>query len=159
MKIIIFFIFITLNLINAKEEAVKLTDLKNNEKIIIYFTSTGCFHNSKEKYIFTKKSVEIYNIPREWENNQNKYIEKTPELIGKFEVKEEQMKDLDKLLEYYNEEKGNGCTTIDYLILEKYKKDILIFTKNYKDASCDSMDRKDLITFYKFKNELLKNKK
>ena len=143
----------------AKSDDLKLSNLKENEKVIIYFTSKGCFHFQNEKYIFVDKAIEIYNIPISWSSDQKEIIEESPELLGKFILKENQLKKLDKLLLFYAKDKPGGCTTEDKVVIEKYINNELKNTKNYTDASCSSDDQKDLVTFFKLKDDLNKQKK
>ncbi len=141
-------------------DSVRFSDIKENEKVEVEFSSAGCFHHYIDFYEFTgtqEKKVEVALFESSWSEKENRPIKL--EKSGKLELKEEELKQLDRLIKFYQSEPEGGCTTMNHIKLKLIRKGKVVVEKEYEDASCATYDMEDLMTFEFIKQRIEENNK
>jgi hypothetical protein len=114
---------------------------KADEYMVVTYSSQGCFHHTSNELVFHENNVTIYTTINEW----NKKIAKTK--MGTLALTQKDKEGLNKLFVYYDGKLSSGCTSVDNIEIKRYKKEVLISSKNIRDASCGQDDRDNVLSF------------
>ena len=141
-------------------DSVWFSNIKENEKVEVEFSSAGCFHHHIDFYEFTgipenKVEVTFFKGKRWPEEGNQQNLEK----MGQLKLKKEELKQLDKLIMFYQSEPEGGCTTIEHIKLKLIRKGKVVVEKEYRDASCATYRMEDLMTFGYLKLRIEENNK
>ena len=127
----------------------------NYVKMIVNYSSNGCFHHTNYQFSFVKNKVLVSEQIARWKqdaDNKNTFNE-----LGSLKLSDLDMKGLDNLLAFYKTNKETGCTTHNQIEYKYFKAGKLIKSTEYLDASCTNDT--SLFTFPELANRLkLKNK-
>ena len=100
----------------------KITCLEEDEVLTVIHKSSGCFHQSHKKFIFTKGGCVLGSD------------EKTGKDLGKTILSEEDLLNISTMLEDLKVPQGM-CTTQDHVTVELSKDNLIIQTDSYSDPS------------------------
>jgi len=136
-------------------DPISFSSLKDGDVIRVTFSSTGCFHRTNRVFEFHEKSVAI-SSPDQAASSLKKDPESSK--IGTLVVSKDDLKKLDRLLLFYRENKQVGCTTVDHIQIEQTRADGRSLSEKYADASCQSEQIEDALTFPQLQARLVKQK-
>src|SRR5689334_23958175 len=108
------------------------SDLPHDHVLKIEMLSTGCFGGDANFFTFRNLGTS------------------TIEISGKptLTLNADDVKELDKLLEFYRHVKKGACTSVDTVTFEEYRGKTLIAKETYIDGTCSTMDTKDMISLW-----------
>jgi hypothetical protein len=135
------FLILTLFLTACSIKTVTPNLFTADEHMVVTYSSQGCFHRSSNELVFHENNVSIYKTMNEW----NKKIAKTK--MGTLLLTQKDKEGLNKLFVYYDGKLSSGCTSVDNIEIKRYKKEVLISSKNIRDASCGQDDRDNVLSF------------
>lgn len=126
-------------------------------EIRITLMSTGCFHNSHHEFTFVRQGpeeqgrlqVSVISRERPWNEKRQEYEKLRNVPLGTLSLTAEEETKLDALLNFYRHLRQGGCTTQDRLEVVQVTagaKGKVRAVEAFKDDSCGTYDRKDLLT-------------
>lgn len=118
------------------------SELEAHESVRIEVVSDGCFHHSQTIYKFDRASVVISEV-----------ISGEQKELGNIKLSPIDIAKLDKLMKFYDGERGQGCTTTNSITIEEMSNGEVISTQILVDSSCSLDHTKDL-TFHALKMRL-----
>jgi len=124
------------------------------ERIVVTYSSEGCFHHTSNILIFHENNVTIYKTKNQW----NQKTDKTE--MGTLTLTKKDKEGLNRLFAYYSEKSHDGWyTNVDNIEIKRYKNEKLISSKKITDASCSLYQRKDILSFPELIERVEKKKK
>lgn len=145
-----FFAFILLLIyssIAGAEDAPSVKNLGANESFVVEFSSSGCFHNSKDILVFTSGKVSIYSVETKSPGDKKEKAEEKKKHLGDLELSDDDLTKLDALFKFYADKPEGGCTTIDRIAVSVQKDSKEIKTYQFTDGSCSTYEMKTVLTF------------
>jgi len=110
------------------------------------YKTTGCFHHREYELIFkraTALDVTIVRVDLTRSEAQRTFITNRT-VLGDLELKNDEVKGLDRLLAFYRSHPPFGCTTVDRITFSQRREGKVIATEKFTDGSCSFIDRKDI---------------
>ncbi len=135
-------------------ENITINNLKENENISVEFSSSGCFHSITDILEFQGGGVTIYELKQEWSEKEKKLIDLGMKKLGTLQLSKGDIQGLDRLFLFYAGEPNGGCTTVDTIKVKLSRDSKLVKIKEFVDGSCDTYDKKDIVTFGALKRRL-----
>ncbi|MGJ8638254.1 MAG: hypothetical protein ACSHYA_02580 [Opitutaceae bacterium] len=132
--------------------------LAEGERVEVTFSSSGCFHNSTELFIFKGSTVEVYQLASIWSEQTKESSAGKGTRLGELVLSSDDLKKLDKLFKFYTKPAFGGCTTVDTIKVEHYKEKDLLSTTDFQDGTCATYDMKSLLTFGELRKRLAEAK-
>ena len=120
---------------------VSFQRLPSDQNIQVSFSSHGCFHSTQYDFEFRRNPALTAKVTG-----------RSP--LGTVTLSDREAAGLDRLLAFYSQPHLGGCTTVDHISVTLRKGGQTLFTKSYRDATCDTYDRKDFTTFPSIANKL-----
>lgn len=123
----------------ASAETLSVAALKANEKIVVTYSSSGCFHSFTKVYTISagaEKTFEAEDLVQKW--NQEKQKREVIEVVkqGSLSLSENEAVGLDLLFEFYRSNPGGGCTTVDSVQVTYRRDGREIGAESFIDGSC-----------------------
>ncbi len=140
-------------------DSVWFSNLKENEKVEVEFSSAGCFHHETGFFEFTgtqNNKVEVALFESLWPKEPDKPIweRSKGEKSGELELTPAELKQLDRLIGLYQDKPKGWCTTKLKLLREGK----VVREKAYEDASCAILFDREM-TFEFLKQRIEENNK
>ena len=119
-------------------------ELQPGDRIHVRFSSAGCFHCIDYDLEFergTSTTVRVASLSRSWNATKRKLEYHSPKRLGTLTLTTRDISGLDRLIRYYRTHPIGGCTTIDDITFEHFRRSYgptapPIATEHYIDASC-----------------------
>lgn len=126
-------------------------------EIRITLMSTGCFHSSHHEFAFVRQGpekqgrlqVSVISQERPWNEKRQEFEKPRNVPLGTLTLTAEEETKLDALLNFYRHLQQGGCTTQDRLEVVQVTagaKGQVRRVEAFKDDSCSTYERKDLLT-------------
>ena len=132
-KLIIIFV-VVLSILHSEVKIVIPEQFTKNERMVVMYSSVGCFHSVSNILVFDEKAVTVY--------------ETINKKIGTFVLTTNDKKRLNKLLSYYDKDRPKKWCATDYTIkVSHYKWESLLYSKEFFDSSCNLGSNFDVLSF------------
>ncbi len=145
----------------AYGQSNKFIALDYSQEIHVEYTSQGCFGISHRLFEFKGGRipiVRILNLKKQWSEDKKQFIEISRELLGSVKLLKNELHQLDNLFGYYKSlSHPGGCTTVDTISVKYLKKSKLLKSETFIDATCNTYNQKDIITFYQLEMKIYKD--
>lgn len=127
------------DLAGSRGEALRLAELKANERAVVTYSSAGCFHALRRLYTIhggADKNFEVGHF--EASGPVTKTGAAVVNLIpkGSVTLTEAEASGLDRLLEFYRAKPGGYCTTIDTIDVVYWRDGQEVGRETFVDGSC-----------------------
>lgn len=151
MKYLLIVILIIVTFIETGK-SIEISKMQTNDVLHIRFESIGCFNHSLFNLVIKKngkgaKLTGIDNSPF-YNKNTKKTIKDRNLRLNTIFVSNHDLKRLDKLLEFYRNIEGDGCTSVDSITVIHKRFNKQIDEEKFEDGTC-SLEDKKLLTLYK----------
>ncbi len=135
----------------AAEPVSLFSELPSGDKLVVNFSSAGCYHAIDLKFTYLPIGDGQFEIGVV-----------RPGFVDELErvaLKPEESKKMDALLAYYRSNPQGKCTTVDLIRIRQFRGDVLVGEESFRDGSCGSASQKPpLLTFMHFAYPLFKPK-
>jgi hypothetical protein len=134
----------------ASERVATFSALPRGDKMVVHYTSTGCFHFSSYEFTYApdgEGSFEVEELHMEWSKAKYAQVERSRNFLGRVSLENGEAKKLDALIEFYRQNTDHSCTTVDSIRLSQIRNGRVVAEESFVDGSCAAMMRPELLTF------------
>jgi len=119
-------------------ESLEFATLKENEAIVIGYSSQGCFHSVERKYVLrgsARATLAVYELSSAGMNFEDQY--RGPQhLLFRIKLSPREVQGLDAYRSYLGAMSPGSCTTVEDIAFGYYRNDVKIGEERFRDASC-----------------------
>jgi hypothetical protein len=116
-----------------------VSELKQDEELIVTHGSWGCFHSSVLTYRFAGNKVHIYNVTDLSSRGRPAEDYSKDTYRGTVHVSRWDKKGLDRLFWFYAKGSDGGCSTQDLIIIKHMSGSNVLKRVEYFDGSCETI--------------------
>ena len=113
--------------------------LPAGDTLQIDFKSDGCFHQDHFSFTYGRSPQPTMNVVEfrtTWVND--KPAGEDSKYLGSLALTPSDLKQLDRLMDYYRKPHGDGCTTVETITIKHVHGGRVVAEETFKDASCDA---------------------
>jgi hypothetical protein len=119
----------------ASHTPLDLSQVQNDDHLIVGFESVGCYHGERYqfRFQFTDHGADVEVVQWSTETGDWRFLHKrslTKNALGRIQ----------NTLVYYRKSRTGGCTTEERLTFALYKKGKRLLSESYRDQSCRSYE-------------------
>ncbi len=130
-----------------RDRAGMFASLPKDDELQLTFTTHGCFHYSRYELTFHRSietTVSIVQVEVEWSPKLEQFTPVNRIPLGELTLTKSDVLGLDHLIEFYRSGPGNGCTTVDeIMVVQRHEGEVMV-SERFTDGSC-SRDKRDMI--------------
>lgn len=122
----------------AGSKIPSFTALPAGDTLQIDFKSDGCFHHNHFSFTYGRSPQPTMTVTR----FQTEWIDDKPteesKYLGVLALTPNDIKQLDRLMAYYREPHGDGCTSVERVTIQHVHRGRVVAEETFKDESCDA---------------------